>query len=587
MAVMNPALHPASPNRRRRVRHKIQMPAYATFTAEAQGSMLDLHEIVDISENGVAIQCHSPLPLERRLNLCLDLADSEHIYTTGHVVWSNASGRTGLRFSELSPDTVSRLRQWLFVNVMAGVANSEANESANREATSQANAEATEVANSEATPEANAEATGETAEAAAEAAAFTASRVDLAPRPSYTDTLAAVSAVQRQAEALGSDLAAVLQLIAGRAQTLVRASGAAIALADSDPDFMICRASSGPIAPPVGARLQVGSGFSGQCVKTGMLLFCDDTESDSRVDRDSCRALGVRSILAAPVRVGGKSLGILEAFAGEPDAFTENDSAVLQRLVQTVLAAVNRAARAEDLPPLGAAPAARFAPSPGSVLFASDPGQDQEKKIEGSDQKPSGGISLPRSHLILLVCFAAFICGVLGYALAPLIQTKLHERRHSSLPTVLASSQPPASASPAVPSLPSVESASVEQLQQMAGNNDPAAENALGLRYATGTGVKLDENMAILWFTRAAEQGNVAAQSKLGTIYFSGRGVPQDLSQAYFWMFLARASGDPTSKTLAPSVMARLSRAQANSIERQAEAWLQQRIHTWKPPAGH
>ena len=119
MAVMTSALHPVTPNRRRRVRHKIQTPAYATFTAESKGAILDLHEIVDISEDGIAIQCHSPLELDRRVNLCLDLADCpEHIYTTGQVVWANASGRAGLHFSELSPESVSRLREWLFVNVM-------------------------------------------------------------------------------------------------------------------------------------------------------------------------------------------------------------------------------------------------------------------------------------------------------------------------------------------------------------------------------------------------------------------------------------------------------------------------------------
>jgi hypothetical protein len=554
MAVTNSALHPVSPNRRRRVRHKIQMPAYATFTAESQGAMLDLHEIVDISEDGIAIQCHSPLPAHKPVNLCLDLADSsDHIYTTAQVVWSNPSGRSGLHFSELSSESVFRLREWLFANVMARVADVEA-----------------EVEN-------NAE------------AGIAAAHIEIPPRPSYSDTLEAVSAVQRQVEALGSDLAAVLPLIAGRAETLVRATGAAIALADADPDFMICRASSGPDAPPVGARLQVGSGFSGQCVKTGTLLRCDDTELDIRVDRENCRALGIRSILAAPVCIGGKSIGILEAFSSEPDAFSDTHSRVLERLAQSVIAAVNRAARAEDLPLPGAAAAAasasRFAPTPGSVLFASAP--EAEVKPEITEEKHSGGISLPLSHLVLLVCAAITISLVLGIASAPWIQAKLHERRLSSVQTVLASSRPPTSDAPAAPALPTVETATFEQLRQMADNNDPAAENAMGLRYATGEGVKLDEREAVRWFTRAAEHGSVAAQSKLGAIYFSGRGVPQDFNQAYFWMYLARAGGDPASKMLAPSVMARLTRAQVISAEKDADQWLHQHLPTWKPSAAH
>jgi len=126
MVAITSPLQPALSNRRRRVRHKIQTPAYATFCGEPHGGMLDLHEILNISEDGVAIQCHSPLEVKKRIELCLDLADCPaQIVTAGEVVWSNDSGRTGLRFSALPHDSLSRLREWLFINVMAGVANSE------------------------------------------------------------------------------------------------------------------------------------------------------------------------------------------------------------------------------------------------------------------------------------------------------------------------------------------------------------------------------------------------------------------------------------------------------------------------------
>jgi TPR repeat protein/putative methionine-R-sulfoxide reductase with GAF domain len=548
MASINSAFPLVSPNRRRRVRHKIQTPAYATFTAESQGAMLDLHEILDISEDGVAIQCHSPLEVQRRVNLCLDLADcADHIYTTGEVVWSNASGRAGLHFPALAPESLTRLREWLFVNVMAGVAN------------------------------------GET-----QIAALPDLLPDVAPRPNFTDTLAAVTAVQRQVEALGSDLAAALKLIAERSHTLVRASGAAIALAESDPDFMVCRASSGQDAPPVGARLQVGSGFSGECVKTGILLRCDDAELDGRVDRESCRALGIRSILAVPVRVGQKSFGLLEAFSSQPNTFSETDGGVLQRLADTVLAAVNRAARAEDLPQLGAATAVtRFAPTPGSVLFASTPGE--EKKMERSEEQSPGGISLPRSHLILLICAAAVIALVLGYNLAPLIQSKLQERGQIPIQTVFASSQPPKSVS-LVASFPAVETASSEQLQRMAEQGDPAAENALGLRYFQGdekNKIVRDERQAFRWFLKAADHGNLSAQAKLGLLYWGGRGVNKDVNQAYFWTVLARARGDRENKDLAVVLASSLTRSQVTVIEQQADLWLQQHLANWKPSAGH
>jgi GAF domain-containing protein len=533
-------MRPVVPNRRRRVRHRIQTPAYASFTAGPKAAILDLHEILDLSEDGIAIQCHRALDAERRIDLCLDLAGAEQIYTTGHVIWTNASGRADLRFSELPPTSLLRLREWLFVNAMTGVANAE---------------------------EANL------------AALSAAERAPL--RPSYSDTLAAVTAVQREVEALGADLAGALQLIATRTQTLLRASGTALALADATPGFMVCRANAGEDAPPVGARLQIGLGFSGECVKTGRLLKCDDAEADSRVDHESCRALGIRSILAAPVRAGEKSIGILEAFASQPEAFAESDGRVLQRLAETVLAAINRAARAGNLP-LPGTPAVSFKPGPGSVLFASAPQESRQERIE---EHASAGITLPRRHLFLLICAFAVISTVLGIYSAPWIQAKLRERRQARVQTVLASSPSPQSGGATAADL-SVETATPDQLRRLAENGDAAAENALGLRYFQGdekNGIRQDEVEAFRWFSRAAEDGSLQAQAKLGFLYWSGRGVPKDLKKAYFWTVLARARGDEANKELATVLASGMKRSDAADIERQADIWLQQHPGLAKP----
>jgi hypothetical protein len=552
MSAMTSALQSAIPNRRRRVRHKVQTPAYATFTAESKASKLDLHEIIDISEDGVAIQCHSPLEVQKSVGLCLDLADcAENIYTTGQVIWSNTSGRAGLHFSQLSAESLSRLREWLFVNVMAGVANGEADL-------------ATPLITTPAVP----------------------------ARPNYTDTLAALTAVQRQVEALGSNLTDTLQLIAERSQTLLRASGAAIALADSDPDVMDCVASSGPDAPPVGTRLQMGSGFSGECIRSGKLLRCDDIEFDSRVDRELCRALGIHSILAAPVRLSEKSIGIIEVFSPHPNQFSDSDNSALQRLADTVVAAVNRSARAEELARVRpATPAVEFVPTPGSVLFASPPPvkEDAEKSFKESASKLVDGISLPRSYLILLVSAAASIAIILGYRSAPLIQSQLKNREQTQMQTVLASSRAPSAESIPGSASPIIESASFEQLLKMAEKGDPAAENALGLRYFQGDAknrISRDEKQAFRWFRRAADHGSLPAQAKLGALYWGGRGVPKDLNQAYFWTLLARARGDKESKDLATILASGLTSSQSAAIQQQADAWLQQHMPNWKPSAG-
>lgn len=528
---MNPAVYSSASNRRRRVRHKIQAPAYASFTGASKGKMPDLNEILDISEDGVAVQCASALQTQQNFQLCLDLAEaSGQIYTSGRVVWTDGSGRCGFRFSELPPASLFHLREWLFLNAMAGVANAQARR--------------------------------ENADLAAVAP----------PRPSYTDTFEVLRAIEREVEAAGTDLGAALQLIAVRALALTRASGAAIALVAAEPEFMVCRASSGPDAPPPGARLQIGSGFSGACVRSGKLLRCDDTETDDRVDRERCRALGLRSILAIPVKAGEKTVGLLEVLSAHPFSFTDTDGATLQRLAEIVLGAVNRAGGQDSPAPPPPFKAPAFSPAPGSVLFASESNKAAEKVAE---ETPSG-IHLPRSYLIVLFLAAGTIFLVLGYYLAPGIQARFRGHEAGPNQTVLASSHPPAS--PAASPNPA-ETASLPQLLQLAEHGDAAAENSLGLLYAQGDdkeGVSQDEKEAARWFTKAAENGNVAAQSKLGSLYWSGRGVPQDFNKAYFWTYLARAGGDEASKALAPFVAARLTGAQAQAIEQQAEVWYQQ-----------
>src|SRR5581483_11655669 len=112
------------------------------------------------------------------------------------------------------------------------------------------------------------------------------------------------------------------QLVAERARTFTRSSGAAIALYQGSPDEMICFASAGE-APGVGSALQVGSGFSGQCVRTGKLLRCDDSELNLFVDRDTCRALGIRSMIAVPFGAGNSVHGLLEVFSPKPGSFSK------------------------------------------------------------------------------------------------------------------------------------------------------------------------------------------------------------------------------------------------------------------------
>jgi putative methionine-R-sulfoxide reductase with GAF domain len=144
------------------------------------------------------------------------------------------------------------------------------------------------------------------------------------------------------------DLEAALQLLAERAQYITGASGAAIALLEDA--AMICRASAGPSAPELGAEVQMKSGLTGESVRTRKVLRCDDAETDSRVNRESCRALGIKSVMVVPLIREQKVIGVFELLADRANAFEERDITALEHLaemVQTGLEHADAAKRAQ------------------------------------------------------------------------------------------------------------------------------------------------------------------------------------------------------------------------------------------------
>lgn len=133
----------------------------------------------------------------------------------------------------------------------------------------------------------------------------------------------------------------VLRLVAARALTITGADGVAIALAKDN--AIVCRASIGKIAPDPGVRLDPNSGFSGACLRNGQTVRCDDSETDSRVNAQACRALGTRSMVAVPLMAKGQVIGLIEAFSSEAFGFNESDVNSLNLLAELILAAIHPA----------------------------------------------------------------------------------------------------------------------------------------------------------------------------------------------------------------------------------------------------
>ena len=138
------------------------------------------------------------------------------------------------------------------------------------------------------------------------------------------------------------DLEAALQLLVERAQYITGATGAALALLQGEE--MVCRASAGSSAPAVGARLQVHSGLTGESITRRQLLRCDNAETDGRVNLDTCRELGIASIVVLPlISRSGRVLGLFELFSDHACAFEERDLSALERMAGLTLTALDLA----------------------------------------------------------------------------------------------------------------------------------------------------------------------------------------------------------------------------------------------------
>jgi N-acetylmuramoyl-L-alanine amidase/putative methionine-R-sulfoxide reductase with GAF domain len=130
----------------------------------------------------------------------------------------------------------------------------------------------------------------------------------------------------------------VLQLVAERAVAITGADGLAIALAENNE--IVLRAAAGTIRPDLGARIDRDSAFSGACFRTAQIFNCDDTEVDTRVNVQTCRKLGARSMVAVPLCGRRRVIGVLEAFSSWPFGFNDSDVQNLTLLAELILAAL-------------------------------------------------------------------------------------------------------------------------------------------------------------------------------------------------------------------------------------------------------
>ena len=101
--------------------------------------------------------------------------------------------------------------------------------------------------------------------------------------------------------------------------------------------------------------------------------------------------------------------------------------------------------------------------------------------------------------------------------------------------------------------------------------SDIETERQLGLMYQEGDGTQKDGVEAVIWFRKAADQGDMVSEARLGTIYLNGaKGVAPDKAQATIWLQKAAEQGDVLSAFTLGNVYAPTDHAQAIAWFRKA-----------------
>ncbi|MFZ1917410.1 MAG: GAF domain-containing protein [Terriglobales bacterium] len=631
----SPPLSFPGADRRRRLRHKLNTPVYVSFNGPQTGIVFDLSELLDLNEDGFCVQAASSVGLQSAdgqstdrlevnhpVSLCLDLPETKNlVHGGGVVVWRDDGGRAGIRFSPLPDVAMAVLKEWLFVNQLIACTNYEAR----AEQLAHRRQEESSAGDRAPAPELVLSSTGATA-------------------PNRAQLLSDLDDVRREVREIrtrdmetGEDNAdAICQLITERAMTLTGASGSALALLTDG--RMVCRRRAGDPAPPPGSEVDVREGLSGECVRTGQRVLCEDTDKDARVDAELCRALGVRSVLATPVVSGLRVIGLLEVFSPHAGNFSNTEAATLERLAELISWTNEQKVTTKDSGPANTRPdvAETIAPHtselPPTEYSAIEPSIGPSKMPSGEETgtaadgttKPGTASpaaearnAAPKETTVLddlrtalwergpeLERQKAADCvqeghegvtresfpalpshwGHLGLILSALAAAALAlgyllapviERHLNN--TAQSRQNPPVGLPVSFHGAdPSkVQAATPDDLHKLAEQGDAEAQFMLGTLYRNGDGVLQNDTQAIEWFQRAAEQGYVRALSALGSSYWAGRGVRQDYSQAYFWYELALAKGDQNSKSLLEGISPQLTREQVANARQQAEAWLQ------------
>jgi hypothetical protein len=97
------------PNPRHSPRHPLEALVYLQLGVATLPAI-----VLDLSEQGLALQAPEPLPPVQNVPLRFVLPGTTHLVeATGKVIWADNDGRAGMFFSRLTPASRHHLKNWL------------------------------------------------------------------------------------------------------------------------------------------------------------------------------------------------------------------------------------------------------------------------------------------------------------------------------------------------------------------------------------------------------------------------------------------------------------------------------------------
>lgn len=155
------------------------------------------------------------------------------------------------------------------------------------------------------------------------------------------ERLSQVVQTQQEVALVNPHLGKVMSIIATQAQQLSHGDGAAVELLEDEE--LVCHYRSGVAKQHPEWRLPLEQSLSGQSLKEGRALYCGDSETDKRINRELFESMGLRSMLVAPLSYQAGQVGILKVFSTQRNAFTESDLQTLQLMAGLLTASLNLA----------------------------------------------------------------------------------------------------------------------------------------------------------------------------------------------------------------------------------------------------